>query len=293
VIDSFTEEELANLTPEQIDERERELIKQKKDAIQESSTEEVDVQEPAQDSEEVGEGDTAGETTVESEEEVQAQDEETAEEEVTDEEVSEEEIGDLETLLGIEPEPVTEQEQPTEEVMEEAGEEVIEEAPVPEAEVVEEEVVEEVPTPETEVVEEEVVEEPIAEAQPETKEGRKKKTLAEELAEIMNYTVEEAQEEMMKDDFIGYLDEIISTSDMFEEFRYRLKPLERIKKKYLAEQAKKETTQETVEEEKTSIKNKVFCLEFLKRLFTKGTTKEMIQYPTSNFKNYLRKQKHI
>ena len=86
-------EELANLSTI------TETIKTDKDAIQEQSTEEVDVQEQARDGEDVGTGDivideTTRETTPQ-EEEVGVEDTE------TEEEVSVEEVEDLEYALGI------------------------------------------------------------------------------------------------------------------------------------------------------------------------------------------------
>jgi hypothetical protein len=79
-------------TAEEIESVRQELLKQKQDAIQESSATEVDVQEQTQDGAAVGEGDTTGGVTVESESETEVSPEATQEE-------IEQGAGDLEDLL--------------------------------------------------------------------------------------------------------------------------------------------------------------------------------------------------
>jgi hypothetical protein len=89
VVDELTSKGLPN-TQENFDQTKQELLKAKQDAIQEPSTEEVDVQEPARDSREVGEGDVR----------------DTAEEKITvteeTQEVTDETLKDIENV----PEPV-------------------------------------------------------------------------------------------------------------------------------------------------------------------------------------------
>jgi hypothetical protein len=89
VVDELTSKGLPN-TQENFDQTKQELLKAKQDAIQEPSTEELDVQEPARDSREVGEGDVR----------------DTAEEKITvteeTQEVTDETLKDIENV----PEPV-------------------------------------------------------------------------------------------------------------------------------------------------------------------------------------------
>ena len=77
---------------ENIEKQRQQLLKEKQDAIQESSTTEVDVQEQTQDGETVGERDAEGGVTVESESETEVSPEATQEE-------IEQGAGDLEDLL--------------------------------------------------------------------------------------------------------------------------------------------------------------------------------------------------
>jgi len=95
------------------------LIKEKKDAIQEPSTTEVDVQESTEDSSQVGEGDPEVTATQESQEVTEGEPDQTTQEEVT------QESQDLETLINDSPVEVTTQETT----------EVTEDSPAPQREV--------------------------------------------------------------------------------------------------------------------------------------------------------------
>jgi hypothetical protein len=71
----LAEEGVINPTPEQISEKQQQILKEQADAIQEPSTETVDVQEQAGDSQTVGEGDSeVSELTTETTQEVQESD---------------------------------------------------------------------------------------------------------------------------------------------------------------------------------------------------------------------------
>ena len=106
-IEQLKEEGIDNPTQEQIDAKQAELmqegrdeinrLKQEDNAIQESSTESVDVQEQAEVSSEVGDGNTETTTTEESVTETETNPTETTQEEIT------QESSDLETLIDGQP----------------------------------------------------------------------------------------------------------------------------------------------------------------------------------------------